>query len=160
MTRNVTNKRQHNNNGNNTINNGTIEQGNNINTFPAKSDDYDFNAFWNAYPKKMAKQEAKKAWMKLKPDEEMMQEILSGLTRWKTSYEWQKNGGQFIPHPASWLNGRRWEDDIPTYKPPESANPAPVKPVAAQQYEQRDYGEADTEAMQRQIEEMKKWGII
>jgi hypothetical protein len=28
-----------------------------------------------------------------------------------TSAEWTKDGGQFIPHPATWLNQKRWEDE-------------------------------------------------
>lgn len=36
---------------------------------------------------------------------------LEGLERWKGSRDWLKDGGQFIPHPATFLNQRRWEDN-------------------------------------------------
>lgn len=70
-----------------------------------------FEIFWNAYPKKAAKQQALKAWEKLKPNEELTAEILASLGRQKKSVQWTKDNGQYIPYPATWLNGRRWEDE-------------------------------------------------
>ncbi|MGN1481101.1 DUF6291 domain-containing protein [Porcipelethomonas sp.] len=70
-----------------------------------------FNDFWKAYPKKVSKANALKAWNKLKPNGDLVREILSALERQKTSVQWQKDNGQFIPYPATWLNGRRWEDE-------------------------------------------------
>lgn len=71
-----------------------------------------FNQFWDAYPKKTAKQQAFKAWEKLKPDEGLLSKILASLECQKKSVQWTKDGGQFIPYPATWINGRRWEDDL------------------------------------------------
>lgn len=71
-----------------------------------------FDEFWAAYPKKKGKDSAKKAWKKLKPDEELAEKILRAIEQQKTSKDWQKDGGQFIPYPATWLNGRRWEDEV------------------------------------------------
>ncbi len=76
-----------------------------------------FENFWQAYPKKKAKGYAEKAWAKLKPSEQLRQQILTALEQAKTSAEWIKDGGQFIPHPASWLSGKGWEDK-PVEKPP------------------------------------------
>lgn len=70
-----------------------------------------FNDFWKAYPKKVSKISALKAWNKLKPDDNLVREILSALEQQKKSAQWQKDDGQFIPYPATWLNGRRWEDE-------------------------------------------------
>lgn len=70
-----------------------------------------FERFWSAYPKKTAKQQALKAWQKLKPDEELIEKMLLSLERQKRSVQWTKDNGQFIPYPATWLNGRRWEDE-------------------------------------------------
>lgn len=72
--------------------------------------DNGFEKFWKAYPKKVAKTQALKAWSKLKPNAELQQIILNALERQKQSAQWQKDNGQFIPYPATWLNGRRWED--------------------------------------------------
>ena len=78
---------------------------------PEDSFSESFNDFWKAYPKKVSKATALKAWNKLKPNDDLVREILSALERQKTSVQWQKDNGQFIPYPATWLNGRRWEDE-------------------------------------------------
>ena len=71
-----------------------------------------FDRFWATYPKKTAKQNALKAWQKLNPDDKLTEEILLALEQQKKSVQWQKDNGQFIPYPATWLNGKRWEDII------------------------------------------------
>lgn len=83
------------------------------NTAGESSDSFSesFNDFWKAYPKKVSKAQALNAWNKLKPDNDLVREILSALERQKQSAQWQKDNGQFIPYPATWLNGRRWEDE-------------------------------------------------
>lgn len=79
-----------------------------------------FDDFWTAYPKKVGKGDAEKAWKKLKPD---LDTCLSAISSAKVGADWLKDGGQFIPHPATWLNGKRWEDGKPA-----SANGNPVLP--------------------------------
>jgi uncharacterized protein YdaU (DUF1376 family) len=71
-----------------------------------------FSIFWKLYPNKTAKAAAEKAWAKLKPDDELLGEIITGLSTQVESGDWLKDGGKFIPHPATWLNGRRWEDEV------------------------------------------------
>jgi uncharacterized protein YdaU (DUF1376 family) len=71
-----------------------------------------FNSFWESYPNKKAKPVALKAWKKLNPDIELITTIMSALEKQKGTEQWKKDGGQFIPHPATWLNQRRWEDKI------------------------------------------------
>ncbi len=71
-----------------------------------------FNLFWEKYPKKLAKRDAEKAFAKINPDEKLFNLILEKLELYKQSEAWLKDGGQFIPYPATWLNGRRWEDEI------------------------------------------------
>jgi hypothetical protein len=61
----------------------------------------------------VAKQDAAKAWRKLKPDSLLRVRILSRLGQHKASAQWQRNSGEFIPHPATWLNGRRFDDELP-----------------------------------------------
>lgn len=69
-----------------------------------------FKIFWEAYPKKVSKPPAEKAFKKLKPDKALLEAMLTGIEKAKKSREWQKNKGEFIPYPSSWLNKRRWED--------------------------------------------------
>ena len=71
-----------------------------------------FGAFWASYPRKKSKGQAERAWKALRPDEQLHGTILSALERAKTSAEWMKQGGEFIPYPATWLNAKGWEDEI------------------------------------------------
>lgn len=73
-----------------------------------------FERFWKAYPRKTAKQAAIKAWNRLAPDERLTRKLLCSLEAQKQSAQWKDEGGRFIPHPATWLNGRRWEDECST----------------------------------------------
>ncbi len=73
--------------------------------------------FLAVYPKRVAKKDARRAWDKLNPDEGLTNKILAQIALAKKSEEWQKANGKFIPFPASWLNGRRWEDEIPASSP-------------------------------------------
>ena len=67
-----------------------------------------FDTFWKQYPRKIAKDNARKAWLKIKPDEDLVQKILTAVKTHKTF----KVEEQFIPHAASWLNNHRWEDEV------------------------------------------------
>jgi hypothetical protein len=96
-----------------------------------RSDDDVFAAFWEQYPKKVAKTQAMKAWQKLKPSKRLLSDLMAGLERAKSSANWQKDGGQFIPHPATWINGRRWEDESTASA--SSAAPSLPQPGAVRQ---------------------------
>lgn len=79
-----------------------------------KSADMDgFALFWQEYPRKAAKAAALKAWQKLNPSPDLVERILDHVRDHKRSQDWIKDGGQFVPYPATFLNGQRWEDDIP-----------------------------------------------
>jgi hypothetical protein len=91
-----------------------------------------FQEFWKAYPRKEAKGRAEKAWEKLRPSVPLVEAIMCGLERAKGSKAWQEEGGRYIPHPATWLNGRRWEDEEldTSSKPKDSAEDAESYAVA------------------------------
>lgn len=72
-----------------------------------------FAAFWAAYPKKKSKGQALSAWKKLKPDSSLQVVILKAIEAQKRSPDWQKDKGQYIPYPATWLNAMAWEDEVP-----------------------------------------------
>lgn len=78
-----------------------------------------FDRFWKAYPRKVAKPIALRAWMKLKPDDALTDVLIAAIDSARATDQWCKDDGQFIPHPATWLNQRRWED-----LPPEPLGPA------------------------------------
>ena len=79
-----------------------------------------FDLFWIAYPKKSAKQDAKKAWAKIKMTDELYEQIMYGLSIARGSIQWAEKNGRFIPNPATWLNGGRWEDEYTPYIPGKS----------------------------------------
>lgn len=81
--------------------------------FKSKRQEQLFDEFWTEYPKKRSKGQAEKTWVKIKPDEQLFQNIMDGLRRAKTSVEWLKDDGQYIPYPSSWLNAKGWEDEYP-----------------------------------------------
>lgn len=71
----------------------------------------DFETFWTAYPRKESKAQAKKSFAKVNVS---MDELLQALETQKQSDQWRRDGGQYIPYASTWLNQRRWEDEIPT----------------------------------------------
>ena len=69
----------------------------------------DFEIFWEAYPRKEGKQKAEAAFAKVVVP---VQDLLDAIEAQNKSAQWMKDGGQFIPHPATWLNGKRWLDQV------------------------------------------------
>ncbi len=70
----------------------------------------EFLAFWKSYPKKVGKADAYKRWAKEKP---RLEDVLNALKWQRTSEQWLKEGGQFIPNPSTYINQHRWEDEPP-----------------------------------------------
>lgn len=86
-----------------------------------------FDQFWQAYPRKVAKDDARKRWKALKPSETLLAEMLAALAWQRCQHDWTKDNGQFIPYPAVWLNKGRWKDEKPS-----SAQVSPdISPVTA-----------------------------
>lgn len=100
--------------------------------------DNEFEAFWKAYPRKVAKANAIKAFSKAK-DKPELKELLAILETHKASDSWQKDGGAYIPHAATWLNGSRWLDQI---KNPTQGPTRP--PVVANDFLSQKYGSQPT----------------
>ena len=71
-----------------------------------------FEVFWKAYPCGKSKENARKAWRKLKPNADLQERILSAVEQHKMCDEWQRDGGKYVPHASTWLNGKRWEDEL------------------------------------------------
>lgn len=69
-----------------------------------------FDAFWRAYPRKTGKGDARNKFAKALT-KTTFETIMTALERVKGSAQWQRDGGQYIPHPATWLNQERWDDD-------------------------------------------------
>lgn len=77
-----------------------------------------FHEFWDTYPKKVDKRRAFEVFKRLKVSRELLSAMLNALEQQKRSQQWKEANGQYIPHAATWLNGRRWEDQI---EPPDAS---------------------------------------
>ena len=73
-----------------------------------------FDAFWEEYPRKVGKGEAKKSWVKIRPRKELFEKIMSAVLSAKNSTEWKAENGKYIPNPSTWLNQGRWDDELTT----------------------------------------------
>lgn len=71
-----------------------------------------FEIFYKAYPKHLKKAEVEKWFLKNKPDETLFKTIMTQLEKFKQTKEWSNT--QYIPYPSTWLNQKRWEDQIET----------------------------------------------
>lgn len=79
-----------------------------VNTETTKEHIDRFDQFWKKYPRKVAKPNALKSWLKVKPDDELTKQIIGAIDKQGLC----NREIQFVPHPATWLNARRWEDEI------------------------------------------------
>jgi hypothetical protein len=75
---------------------------------------FGFDQFWLRYPRKVSKEAARKSWEKLKPGLELQKQMFEHLEFCKR--EWRDP--QFVPHPATWLNQKRWKDAEPVTTEP------------------------------------------
>lgn len=79
-----------------------------VDTSHGKTVDTQFERFWKAYPKKVGKDAARKAFKRVTVPVET---LIAAVERQKTWSQWQRDNGQYIPNPSTWLNQARWEDE-------------------------------------------------
>ena len=72
----------------------------------------DFDLFWKFYPRKASKDAARKAWNKLNPDQNIMKMIADNVRERVEKGEWRKDNQSFILHASTYLNQKRWEDEV------------------------------------------------
>ena len=120
----------------------------------ASSDAEAFNRFWSVYPKKVGKKDAWRAFLKAmnekgggqgsaRPTADAM---IEAVERQKRSEQWTKEGGRYIPNPATWLNQGRWEDELPAargdgYQKHDQELSAEMADWIRRSYEQEDANE-------------------
>ncbi len=85
-----------------------------------------FEVFWAAYPRHVGKAEAWKAFRRAYVSESLLEAMIVAIAWQAYQPGWLESGGRFIPHPATWLNQRRWEDEPVAFTParPRSLGPA------------------------------------
>lgn len=71
-----------------------------------------FSQFWDFYPRKAGKESARKAWEKLQPNEELMTLIANNIQERIDKGEWRKDNKSYILHASTFLNQKRWEDEV------------------------------------------------
>lgn len=76
-----------------------------------KTEVSNFDRFWAAYPKKVGKADARKVFERIRGIS--IETILNAIERLRKSEQWQKDNGQYIPHPATWLRRGGWDDELP-----------------------------------------------
>jgi hypothetical protein len=115
------------------------------NTQPADAgDEYpnEFEEFWVRYPLKKKKGDALKAWKQTGKKRPPLGALLAKLDALKASGDWTKDGGQFIPYPATWLRADGWEDEVrsPTAKQHVGATPTehPYHPDDVREYQDHE----------------------
>lgn len=67
-----------------------------------------FLLFWQAYPKKVGKDAARKAFDKRKPSDDLVQAMIQAIKLQSQTEQWAKG---YIPNPSTWLNEGRWQDE-------------------------------------------------
>lgn len=79
---------------------------------PPDAQERRFAEFWSAYPKKVGKKAALTSWRRLKPDAALFERIMHAVINAKRSEQWIREGGRYIPNPATWINQGRWDDEL------------------------------------------------
>jgi len=95
-------------------------------TIPAMARKEEFERFWSCYPKKVGKGYAHTCFLKAIKTT-TIEILLDAIAQQHTWPAWQKNGGEYIPNPSTWLNQQRWLDEAPKGRGPQ----APRDPKAA-----------------------------
>jgi hypothetical protein len=83
---------------------------------PSPAGDDLFDSFWSEYPKKVGKDDARKAWKKRKVSQALAEQMIAAVRVQRGSQQWAKDGGQYIPNPSTWINQGRWQDEAPAAK--------------------------------------------
>jgi len=90
----------------------------------------DFDSFWKFYPRKASKEAARKAWEKLRPDQHIMQMIADNVRERVEKGEWRKDNQSFILHASTYLNQKRWEDEVLDQQTQARTDPESIKSVS------------------------------
>lgn len=97
--------------------------------------DSTFGLFWKEYPRKIDRKKALSKWTKLNPSPEQFNQIMAALKNQKQLKQWLKDNGAYIPHPTTWLNGERWNDEIN----PEDIQTHALSPQDLQWFKEKGY---------------------
>ena len=115
----------------------------------------EFETFWQAYPKKVGKDAAYRAWRAKKREKRLptVAELVGKIDTFKATDQWQRDGGQYIPNPATWINQCRWLDEEVQVQELEPVRVREPEPPAVNT---RPVTEADWTAGKAKLEALRK----
>ena len=114
----------------------------------------DFDAFYAAYPKKINKPDAFKAWKQQSPD---LPTVMASLEKWVKCHDWVKENKKYVPYPASWLRARGWEDEAPPQnRGPIRPGQLDLGPITPEQEESNNEVYESIKRQQREREEKRR----
>jgi len=90
----------------------------------------DFDSFWKFYPRKAGKDAARKAWEKLRPEIPIIKMIADNVRERVEKGEWRKDNQSFILHASTYLNQKRWEDEVIDQHTQTRTNPDSMKSIS------------------------------
>lgn len=101
----------------------------------------DFERFWEVYPRKIGKQAASVAFgaMMNRPKPPTIEQVVASVEAHKATWNWKKEGGQFIPHPQTYLNQDRWKDDLTNEPKAQPTKKSPVNAIEQNQKSDLDF---------------------
>lgn len=88
-----------------------------------------FSRFWESYPRKSNKYKARMAWEGVPIDLNVYGDILRAVEAYRMSKQWQDK--MYVPYPETFLNDRRWEDELPAETPTASRKTGVAAAAAA-----------------------------
>ena len=111
-----------------------------------------FDRFWERYPRKQGKHEARRAFDRLRVDAPLLDTMLAAIERSRRSDQWTRENGRFIPSPLQWIRGRRWEDEIPNASPRAAPDP---KTEEAGSFDTDEFFAAAVERSRKRLAELR-----
>lgn len=108
-----------------------------------------FEEFWAIYPNKKAKKDALKVWGRIPMTPELWERIEQSIKAHKRTEAWTDGGGKFIPHPATWLNGERWDDEVEADISVTPCQWPKCKGMGTRKYGSKDFCESHVQALKR-----------
>jgi hypothetical protein len=95
-----------------------------------KSNLYRFDEWYQHYPRKSNRGQAEKVWERLQADDHLIDTMIRAVQLQCGQPDWVKDNGAFIPHPGTWLNNKRWLDEV-VGATPTKAHPFADRPWGA-----------------------------
>ena len=71
-----------------------------------------FNIFYDEYPKQVGRKKAHETWLAMNPSQQDLDAMLINISDRLSKAVWTLDAKQYIPHPANYLLGEQWTDEL------------------------------------------------